>query len=194
MRARAHWPAGVPVGVIARQRPGRARHSPPTCRVWRWSRCTSRSGPTAAPTARHACCARAIGFRARSAHRRRAGGHAAAAASHRLRCRGAARRPVGGSGGTRARLLPRPLPGRRGATTGRCSPPAGPPALAKAASLSSSDGGARYERDRPLRPRQPASTSASRIPWPMLQEPRQRTPAASCRRPAWAPRTWSSPT
>jgi hypothetical protein len=56
-RAR-HWPAGVPVGMkLANDQD--IESSPPTCRVSRWWCCTSRSGPTVAPTARPACCARA---------------------------------------------------------------------------------------------------------------------------------------
>ena len=55
------WPHGVPSACSCPTTPT-SKRSKPTCRAWRWSRCSSRSGSTAAPTARPACCARRYRF------------------------------------------------------------------------------------------------------------------------------------
>ena len=117
-------------------------------------------------------------------HRRRAGRHAAADAAHRLRRARAARRPGRWRARrARARLL------RRRSTRATSSRPR--PLFARRETPRAS-AERRDERDRPLRPRaRPASTTASRNAVARAaRRRRRRTPAASCRPPAWAPRTW----
>ena len=193
---RAQWPAGVPVGAEARQRRrhrGR-RGRPDALRTRRAALPEVGRRPRLQPGAPAAL---ALPLRRRNARDRRgAGRHDAAARAHRLRCRRAARRPVDRRGRTRARLLRRPLPGRRArqpavvrATAGH-GRSAGPPGRRVRRTQ-----GLRYERDRTLRTRHRRLRQPCRARGRGAAErPRRSMPAASCRRPAWAPKTWSSPT
>ena len=112
------WPRGLPVGVMLPNTldvETLAADLPP--RACRWWRCSSRSGPTAAPTARRACCASRYRFdgEVRATGEvlvdmlpllQRTGFDAVALRADQTR-RGR---------GARAGLLPRPLPGRRAAS------------------------------------------------------------------------------
>ena len=181
---RDSWPARMPVGVSCRTTPT-SRRSPPTCRASRWSRCSSRSGPTAAPTARPACCARAALRRRGARHRRRAGRHAAAAAAHRLRRGAAARRPERSSRAS-ARCASSPATTRATCTSrGRCSRGSrGMSAMSDAIDARTRAHNAAASTQRVAHARRRCCSSAADAS----------TPAASCRPPAWAPRTWCSPT
>ena len=113
-RVRDTWPAGHAGRRDRAQRRRHRRRWPPTCRAWRWSRCSSRSGSTAAPTARRACCARAIASPARSAPPARCWSTCCRCCSAPASTRCVLRADQSlEAARARARLLPRPLPGRR---------------------------------------------------------------------------------
>ena len=198
---RAHWPAGMPVGcVLANDADVEAVAA--DLRAARAGRAaTSRTGSTAVPTARRACCARAIASRARCAPPARCWS-TCCRCSQRTGFDAVVLRADQSieAARARARLLPRPLPGRcsRPVAAVRQAARHGRRARARAGAGIRERRARRYERsaDRAVRARdRQASTAASRKRARAAATRRGRTPrAASCRPPAWAPKTWCSPT